>query len=252
MEDNPINQELACDLLTRADIAVDVVVNGREALAALDRERYDAVLMDCQMPVMDGYEATRALRQRPALQDLPVIAMTANAMAGDREKVLAAGMNDHITKPIRVAEMYATLARWVRPAAAPAPPPPPPADEPDDEWGAVPGLDARAGVEALMGDRALYRRLLHMFCRRETDFEARFRQARASADSAAAARCAHDLKSLAGRLCRPALQPAASALEAACADGAGDAAIEALLQDVLSRLEPVLRGLRAGMPAYAG
>ena len=123
VEDNPINQELACDLLTRADIAVDVAADGREALAALDRERYDAVLMDCQMPVMDGYEATRALRQRPALKNLPVIAMTANAMAGDREKVLAAGMNDHITKPIRVADMYATLARWVRPAAGVPPPP---------------------------------------------------------------------------------------------------------------------------------
>ena len=120
VEDNPINQELACDLLTRADIAVDVAVNGREALAALDRERYDAVLMDCQMPVMDGYEATRALRQRPALKNLPVIAMTANAMAGDREKVLAAGMNDHITKPIRVEQLLATLARWVRPTVGPA------------------------------------------------------------------------------------------------------------------------------------
>ena len=252
VEDNPINQELACDLLTRADIAVEVATNGREALAALERERYDAVLMDCQMPVMDGYEATRALRQRPALKDLPVIAMTANAMAGDREKVLAAGMNDHITKPIRVAEMYATLARWVRPAAAAAPPPPQPAGEPGDGWDDIPGLDARAGVAALMGDRALYRRLLHMFCRRETDFEARFRQARASGDGAAAARCAHDLKSLAGSLCMPALQPAAGALEAACAEGAGDAAVEARLQEVLARLEPVLRGLRAGMPAYAG
>jgi CheY-like chemotaxis protein len=72
--------------------------------------------MDCQMPVLDGYEATRRLRRQPQWQDLPVIAMTADAMVGDREKALAAGMNDHIVKPIRVDEMYATLARWVRPA----------------------------------------------------------------------------------------------------------------------------------------
>ena len=250
VEDNPINQELACDLLRRAKVEVDIAANGREALAALDRGRYDAVLMDCQMPVMDGYEATRALRLRPALKNLPVIAMTANAMAGDREKVLAAGMNDHLTKPIRVAEMYATLARWVRPAAAVAPPPEAP-DAPDEDWADVPGLDARAGVDALMGDHALYRRLLHMFCRREADFEARFRQARAAGDSGAAVRCAHDLKSLAGSLCIPALQRDAAALEAACVEGAADAAIEALLQDVLARLQPVLRALQAGLPAHA-
>ncbi|MEO8807980.1 MAG: response regulator, partial [Burkholderiaceae bacterium] len=82
--------------------------------------RYDGVLMDCQMPVLDGYEATRRLRLQPQWQELPVIAMTADAMVGDREKALAAGMNDHIVKPIRVDEMFSTLARWVRPAGPPA------------------------------------------------------------------------------------------------------------------------------------
>jgi signal transduction histidine kinase/DNA-binding response OmpR family regulator len=121
VEDNAINQELACDILDGAGLVVTVAGDGLQALATLERESFDAVLMDCQMPVMDGYEATRALRQRPGFQDLPVIAMTANAMAGDREKVLAAGMNDHVAKPIRVDELFATLARWVRvPAAQPA------------------------------------------------------------------------------------------------------------------------------------
>jgi signal transduction histidine kinase/BarA-like signal transduction histidine kinase/tetratricopeptide (TPR) repeat protein len=115
VEDNAINQELACDLLEGAGIEVAVAGDGRQALDALDRERYDAVLMDCQMPVMDGYEATRALRQREALKHLPVIAMTANAMAGEREKVIAAGMNDHVAKPIHVEELFEALARWVRP-----------------------------------------------------------------------------------------------------------------------------------------
>jgi signal transduction histidine kinase/DNA-binding response OmpR family regulator len=116
VDDNAINQELAVDLLGRAGITVSVAGNGQEALDALARERFDGVLMDCQMPVMDGYAATRALRQQPALQALPVIAMTANAMVGDREAVLEAGMNDHIAKPIVVDEMFATLARWVKPA----------------------------------------------------------------------------------------------------------------------------------------
>jgi CheY-like chemotaxis protein len=118
VEDNFFNRELAVDLLSGAGIDVTVAEDGRQALALLQRERFDGVLMDCQMPVMDGYEATRLLRQQPHLRDLPVIAMTANAMVGDREKVLAAGMNDHIAKPINVEEMFATLARWVRPAGA--------------------------------------------------------------------------------------------------------------------------------------
>ena len=90
--------------------------DGREALEILDRLDFDGVLMDCQMPVMDGYAATQALRQRPSLQTLPVIAMTANAMVHDRERALAAGMNDHVAKPVRSAELFAALARWVRKA----------------------------------------------------------------------------------------------------------------------------------------
>ncbi|MEP6873021.1 MAG: response regulator [Burkholderiales bacterium] len=118
VEDNPINQELALDVLSRAGVVVSIACNGQEALDMLAMQRFDGVLMDCQMPVMDGYAATRALRQRPELHDLPVIAMTANAMVGDRDKVLAAGMNDHIAKPIKFGELFATLARWVRPGMA--------------------------------------------------------------------------------------------------------------------------------------
>jgi CheY-like chemotaxis protein len=96
---------------------VSVARNGQEALDVLGREDFDAVLMDCQMPVMDGYAATRALRRQPQRQTLPVIAMTANAMVGDRDAALAAGMNDHIAKPININEMFATLARWVTPGS---------------------------------------------------------------------------------------------------------------------------------------
>ena len=118
VEDNPFNQELASDLLESAQIVVKLAANGREAIDVLARESFDAVLMDCQMPVMDGYEATRELRLDPRWRELPIIAMTANAMVGDREKVMEAGMNDHIAKPIKVVEMFATLARWIRPASA--------------------------------------------------------------------------------------------------------------------------------------
>ena len=233
VEDNPVNQELARDLLNRAGIVVSIAGDGQEALGILERERFDAVLMDCQMPVMDGYDATRALRRRPELQDLPVIAMTANAMAGDRQKVLEAGMNDHVAKPIRIDDLFATLARWVRPALpARAPEPPPPT------------LDRRAGVAALMGDEALYRRLLVMFREREADFDARFRAACDRGDGSTATRCAHDLKSAAGSLGMPALQRAAAALEEACSQGGDAAALEPLRQAAQRELAAVLDSLR--------
>jgi len=113
VEDNPINREIAIELLCGAGVIVSVANDGREALERLSRDRFDVVLMDCQMPVMDGYTATRLLRRQPDLADLPVIAMTANAMVEDREAVLAAGMNDHIAKPIVVDVMFATLTRWI-------------------------------------------------------------------------------------------------------------------------------------------
>ena len=116
VEDNDMNQELAMELLANAHIEVVLAKHGQEALDILAKDTaFDGVLMDCQMPVMDGYTATRAIRQNPAFKDLPIIAMTANAMAGDREKVIEAGMWDHIAKPLNVNDMFATMAQWIKP-----------------------------------------------------------------------------------------------------------------------------------------
>ena len=112
VEDNEINQEVAIGLLEDAAIQVDLAENGEIAVRMAQETDYDAVLMDMQMPVMDGIEATRAIRSDPRFQDLPIIAMTANAMAADREKCLKAGMNDHIGKPIDPDELFSVLLRW--------------------------------------------------------------------------------------------------------------------------------------------
>jgi PAS domain S-box-containing protein len=114
-EDSQINQIVAARSLERCGCRVDVVSNGADALQAIATRRYDAVLMDCQMPGMDGYEATRELRAREIGQDLhiPVVAMTAQAMEGDRERCLAAGMDDFVTKPMRFEELNAVLRRWI-------------------------------------------------------------------------------------------------------------------------------------------
>jgi CheY-like chemotaxis protein len=118
VEDNDMNQELAMELLANAGIDVTLAVNGQDALDKISAEpRFDGVLMDCQMPVMDGYTATREIRKNEKYRNLPIIAMTANAMAGDREKVMEAGMNDHIAKPLNVGAMFATIAKWIKPAA---------------------------------------------------------------------------------------------------------------------------------------
>ncbi len=115
VEDNKVNQELARALLKLNGIEVFIANDGKEALTLLESQEVDGVLMDCQMPVMDGYEATRRIRQQPRFASLPIIALTANAMKGDREAVIAAGMNDHIAKPIVPKLMIKTLAKWIKP-----------------------------------------------------------------------------------------------------------------------------------------
>ncbi|MGC2408421.1 MAG: response regulator [Methyloceanibacter sp.] len=112
VEDNEINQEVAIGLLEDAAIQVDLAENGEVAVRMAQENDYDVVLMDMQMPVMDGIEATRAIRSDPRFQSLPIIAMTANAMAADREKCLHAGMNDHIGKPIDPNQLFSVLLRW--------------------------------------------------------------------------------------------------------------------------------------------
>jgi PAS domain S-box-containing protein len=246
VEDNPINREIASTVLRRAGILVSLACDGREALDMLERERFDGVLMDCHMPVMDGYAATRALRERPQWRELPVIAMTASALVGDRNRVLAAGMNDHIAKPIRVDALFATLDRWVRPAAVEPAPAPNPAcvDSRSDSLEGMAGIDHRAGLDA-MGDEALYRRLLQMFRDREADFPERFRAARATGQNEAAMRMAHNLKSVTGALAVSAVHPAAAELELACTDGTGDAGVETLVRNVAQLLGPVISELQA-------
>ncbi len=120
-EDNQINQRVARDLLQNAGFEVDVVENGQQVLDALARGTYDLILLDCQMPVMDGFEAARALRLSADADALKIVAMTANVMSGDRERCLAAGMDDHLAKPFTPRELLERVRYWLeRPRGAPA------------------------------------------------------------------------------------------------------------------------------------
>lgn len=241
VEDNEINQELATELLTSNGIKVSIANNGQEAIDFLDRETVDGVLMDCQMPVLDGYSATRKLRENPRFHDLPILAMTANAMVGDREKALDAGMNDHIAKPIDVMEMFKVIARWVTPANAAAP-----AEHHTPGEMEIPkleGIDTQAGLNRTLGNTKLYLKLLHKFRQSQTDFVEQYNQSRTSDDPQAPERYAHTLQGIAGNIGANGVQQAAEALELACKYKKSADEIDQLLEDVASELFIVIRAL---------
>ncbi|MDY0057883.1 MAG: response regulator, partial [Methyloversatilis sp.] len=241
-----LNQELAHDLLERAGVEVVIAGDGQQAVDLLAAgSRFDAVLMDCQMPVMDGYTATRTLRGLPGLQTLPVIAMTASVLEADRARMYDCGMSDCIPKPLDVPQMFATLARWVHPqpgadgplSGAPA------AATPDDAVPALPGIDTAAGLAHCMGKPQLYRRVLRAFLRGQRDFAAQFDEARRGPDTQAAARLAHTLRGLAGTVGAHALHRLASELEERLARGSADADIDAAATALTRELDALIGSL---------
>ncbi|WP_213956239.1 response regulator [Variovorax sp. dw_954] len=252
VEDNDVNQELARELLEGAGIEVVIAGDGAQALALLAQDAaFDGVLMDCQMPVLDGYAATRQLREQDRFRDMPILAMTANAMVGDRDKALASGMNDHIAKPLNVAAMFATMAKWIRPGKGSPPaqatgrgPVAPQAAEALPVLPALPGIDQAAGLATCQGKADLYRRLLVKFRDSQAAFPQAFAQALKGDDAAAPARVAHTLRGTAGNIGASALAQAAAALEDACQQGPRGDALHEPLAAVMSEFTPVMEGLR--------
>ncbi|HJW72609.1 MAG TPA: response regulator [Geothrix sp.] len=247
VEDNEMNQELAQELLRNAGMEVILANHGQEALDILATDSaFDGILMDCQMPVMDGYTATREIRRNPAFKALPIVAMTANAMAGDREKALESGMDDHIAKPLDVNEMFNTLARWIRPKGRGVVTPVARVDLPTTSTlPDLPGIDQVAGLATSMGNANLFRRLLAKFREGQGTFAECFSAARHDPDPTPAMRCAHTLKGTAGNIGARGVQIAAGELEQACKAGAGPEIIQALFDRTLMELAPVLAGLAA-------
>jgi CheY-like chemotaxis protein len=176
VEDNEINQEVALGQLEDAELFIDVAENGAVAVRMVQQNDYDLVLMDMQMPVMDGIEATRAIRSDPRSQNLPIIAMTANAMAADRERCLQAGMNDHVAKPIDPDHLFGALLRWIkRPGGGEKIVARPrrwkdrivtlksvPSEPPD-----IAGIDTRSGLKRTGGNRKRYETLLRRFAQQQ-------------------------------------------------------------------------------------
>jgi len=205
VEDNILNQEVATELLRDAGLVIDVADNGAIALEKIRTgNRYDAVLMDMHMPVMDGLEATRQIRAIPEFAKLPIIAMTANVMESDRQRCFQAGMNDHIGKPIDPDDLLARLLRWIKRRDFPA------ADAPATPAEAAPqvvaalagieGLDVAAGLRLSLRREALYLSLLGKFVATQKDFRRQILAALAGDDRTLAHRLAHTLKGVSAQI----------------------------------------------------
>jgi len=270
VEDHEINRQVAAELLAKAGVRVSLAGNGKEAVARIQQESFDLVLMDIQMPELDGIEATRAIRrleaagklagQPPTVEGgqsapsacLPIIAMTAFVMSGDREKSLACGMNDHLGKPIEPDELLAKLRRWLpakivaskevpaqeEPQASggnsPSPPPPPLS---------LPGLDMAAGLRHVGGNRGLYRHLLHRFLADYAAAEAQLRAELCAGWTDKALRRVHSIRSVAGNLGATGLYRAAADLEVAMRLGQGEDTRQ--LDDFFQQLQNLLATVSA-------
>ncbi|MDH4320468.1 MAG: response regulator [Desulfobulbaceae bacterium] len=249
VDDNEINREIGVELLSEVGLTVTTARNGVEALAALEHDRFDLVLMDLQMPTMDGYEATRRIRQRQEWQELPVVAMTAHAMAGDRERCLETGMNDHLAKPIEVAELHRLLGRWIAPRAeqvAPVGAARGDGDAPELP-SRLPGVDLAQGLRRVGGNHVLYLRLLRQFGAGNRDAGARIGEALAAGRRQEAQNMVHSIRGVAGNLAAEALYAAANTLEDRLA--AGEADVGDWLARFSERLDEVVNGIDMLPPA---
>lgn len=224
-EDNRINQQLTVELLQAAGGSVDVVDNGRDAVIRLAEhgpDAYDLVLMDVQMPLLDGIEAARLIRGDPRLLDLPIIAMTADVQATERDNCMAAGMVDHILKPVDPHVMFDTILRWVQPRAeaeAESGPAAAVAAVPRAPLAIQAVLSQSTGLGSVAGNRSLYLHLLRQFVAEESDAANRVAVALAEGEQDTAVRIVHSLKGLAGTLGFLRLQAVAASLQLAIQQG---------------------------------
>ena len=257
VEDNEMNQQVATELLQSAGAIVTVANHGGEAVKLLlegdQAPPFDVVFMDLQMPEMDGFTATRILREDPRLKKFPIIAMTAHALVEERQRCLDAGMNDHVSKPIDPDDLFSTLLRWARPKAKLAPEPQAVAPKTVDEvlLPEIAGINLADGLKRVAGNRRLYRDLLSQFAAKQADAPAQISAALDSGDPKLAERIAHTVKGVAGNIGITEVQSSAQKLEKALREAQDS--VPALLEQFATRLNvqvaAIKRALHDSAPA---
>jgi signal transduction histidine kinase/DNA-binding response OmpR family regulator/HPt (histidine-containing phosphotransfer) domain-containing protein len=266
-EDNEINQQIAVELLEGAGATVQVANNGRKAVEILSNgpqpPPFDVVLMDLQMPEMDGYQATAKLRSDARFATLIIIAMTAHATIEEKQRCLAAGMNDHISKPIDPGNLFETVGRFYKPAestsghSAPAGKPTEKAQtSPAPASGDIPcidGLDTKDGLSRVGGNRKLYLKILGQFAEQQASAVEQISAALAQGDAALAERLAHTIKGVAGNIGAKEIQSAAGALEKLIRAKAAALEVEVAQQQLSAALAPVIAQIQEsfGSPVEA-
>ena len=256
VEDNELNQQVARELLLGMGLIVDLAENGAIAVEMVQQTNYDLVFMDMQMPVMDGLSATREIRKLPQCSELPIVAMTANAMAGDRDRCLEAGMNDHVAKPIDPDHLWRTLLQWIKPQGAStvtvlANQEVPKTSTPFPALAPIAGLDMKLGLHHALGRQALYVSLLRKFVLGQQEFPTQLATALAQSDWQTAERLAHTLKGLCAQLGASGLRGEAERLETAIRQRADPASFASLHSAVLRQLSELMDAITAALPAEA-
>jgi len=261
VEDNEFNQQVAVELLQAMGLEVELADNGAIGLERVQQSDFDIVLMDMLMPVMDGLEATRAIRKLPGRQQLPILALTANAMAEDRERCLSAGMNDHIAKPIDPDDLRDKLLKWLKPVepdekrlVAPAEPSAETQKAPPDltlgsHWSGIEGLDTGRGLRMAMGRASLYLDLLSRFVKGQRGVPGKIALAIEAELWEEARRLAHTLKGVAGQIGAEPIRAAAQLLEHACIEPRNMAVVRSALGELDRLLEPLAAAIAEHLAA---
>jgi two-component system sensor histidine kinase/response regulator len=240
VEDNDINQEIALELLDQAEIKVTLANNGQEAIDCFNTQSFDLILMDIQMPIMNGYQACEAIRLLPNGKTIPIIAMTANVMSDQRLLARNAGMNDFIYKPIIAHTMFKTIQKWINTAYIEAP------KKMTEKKSTTPfdlyDIDTSFGLELLQDNTTLYRRLLLKLRDRLETFTSEFYAL--ENDTEAQERHAHTLKGVAANLGAKSISEAAGVLELVCKNNTSQKDIADQLTKMKALIPPILQGLK--------
>ena len=249
VEDNEINQQVARELLERAGMQVDIAENGRIAVQKAKSSSYDIILMDLQMPVMDGFEASREIRKDASLASVPIVAMTANAMAGDKERCIDAGMQEHVAKPIHPPTLYRALVDWIAPreglGGVDLTSINKHSETADEALPSIDGLHQEIGLARLAGNIKLYRDLLFRFAKDQSSAIAEIEEALSDSDLATAERVAHTIKGVAGNLGAEPIQMLAAELEQHLKEQNLDAA-----KSLIPSLDDLIQAVVAQINAY--